>query len=417
MKDKVDLLIFSGQSNMQGQTEGPCENNEVINNCFEYKYLSDSLTPLKHPVGETIGTGELICGPKSDFGYFCSQISWLSALPHLPRRRCEECVAVDKAIMTAQEKVAKTDGDFIMLTDICKQLSRNKEYINPYAEGHYNNKVLATIGKIAGEALAEFVLGGIDTDKLKHFTELKVVSTVDATLQPSLFYQAKEKNRPLLVGLHTWSADRFNQIDNLLPVAIENDWNLLLPEFRGPNLASNPTATDACGSLKAKQDVIDAVNFVNENFDIDPQNIFLMGASGGGHMALLLAAYATKLWRAVCSFVPITDLKKWHKQNPYYADAIEACCENEDEYDYRSPISYIDQIAQANIKIYSGKWDASVPCSHGLELYNSIFQKHPQARVYFEMFDGGHEMLIEKGVRWLKQYIKGCKVQNIKVTK
>ena len=49
--------------------------------------------------------------------------------------------------------------------------------------------------------------------------EILVKSTVDGSMQPNLFYEADEKNRPLLVGLHTWSCDRFNQIENMLPLA------------------------------------------------------------------------------------------------------------------------------------------------------------------------------------------------------
>ena len=96
-------------------------------------------------------------------------------------------------------------------------------------------------------------------------TEILVKSSLDGTMQPSLFFAAKEKNRPLLVGLHTWSADRFNQIDNMLPFAKENDFNLLLPEFRGSNLESNSQADKACGSEFAKQDIKDAIDYVKNN--------------------------------------------------------------------------------------------------------------------------------------------------------
>jgi hypothetical protein len=49
----TDILIFGGQSNMQGQTESliPTENNGL---CFEYKYLTDTIVPLADPVGENI---------------------------------------------------------------------------------------------------------------------------------------------------------------------------------------------------------------------------------------------------------------------------------------------------------------------------------------------------------------------------
>ncbi|MBR3934798.1 MAG: hypothetical protein IKJ68_12950 [Clostridia bacterium] len=52
---KYDVIIFGGQSNMQGQTEAlsECAQKE---GCFEYRYLTDSLVSLKNPVGEYIKT-------------------------------------------------------------------------------------------------------------------------------------------------------------------------------------------------------------------------------------------------------------------------------------------------------------------------------------------------------------------------
>ena len=51
----MDILIFGGQSNMQGQTEALI-GTEPVCNAWEYKFLSDSLAPLKNPVGENIRT-------------------------------------------------------------------------------------------------------------------------------------------------------------------------------------------------------------------------------------------------------------------------------------------------------------------------------------------------------------------------
>lgn len=250
--------------------------------------------------------------------------------------------------------------------------------------------------------------------------EILVESTIDGSMQPNLFYKAEEKHRPLLVGLHTWSHDRFNQVDNMLPLAKKNNWNLLLPEFRGENLPSNPHGEEACGSEKAKQDIIDAVNYIKENYDIDEENILLLGASGGGHMSLLMAAYSPKLWKAVCSFVPITDMGVWYEEAEGYREGIAHCCgaysPDSDEYKKRSPITYVDEIAQAQVKIYSGKWDSVVPCHHGLDLYNRIFEKHPDAKVYFEMFDGGHQMLLDDAERWLLSHIDKSTVSMKEVT-
>ena len=59
MEKPIDILIFGGQSNMQGQTEGLPAANEAVPDAWEYRHLSDSLVPLKHPVGECIDGGLL----------------------------------------------------------------------------------------------------------------------------------------------------------------------------------------------------------------------------------------------------------------------------------------------------------------------------------------------------------------------
>ena len=130
--------------------------------------------------------------------------------------------------------------------------------------------------------------------------EISVKSTLDSTMQPSLFYKsATNEKRPLLVGLHTWSRDRFNQINNMLPYAQKHDFNLLLPEFRGINRQTNPNCTQACGSDYAKQDIKDAIDYVISNENVDSENIFLLGLSGGGHLSLLMAGFCPEHFKII----------------------------------------------------------------------------------------------------------------------
>ncbi len=49
----MDVIIFSGQSNMQGQTEAPMSSEPIVG-AREYRYLSNTILPLAHPVGEDI---------------------------------------------------------------------------------------------------------------------------------------------------------------------------------------------------------------------------------------------------------------------------------------------------------------------------------------------------------------------------
>lgn len=255
----MDVLIFCGQSNMQGQTEGLPSVNPIVSNALEYRFLTDSLVELRHPVGEDItveselmlaaaynGCGTLVpsfceeyvkaCGKRViaihaakgatrvsqwlpdterykclsekitagirlasklepvekiffvwlqgesdaiegisfedysarllqlknalkrdigidafgiiEVGYFASEISWSD-------KPLDVRLQGDEAIMRAQESIVRQDGDFVLLTDICKQLSRCKEYINSDAEGHYNNKAMELVGRAAASGLAK----------------------------------------------------------------------------------------------------------------------------------------------------------------------------------------------------------------------------------------------------------------------
>ncbi len=236
--------------------------------------------------------------------------------------------------------------------------------------------------------------------------EIFIKSTFDGTDQPSLFYRAEGKHRPLLVGLHTWSFDRKNQIGNLLPFAEKHGFNLLLPEFRGPNTKGNKNGTQACGSEAARRDIKDAIDHVCANEDIDRSNIFLVGLSGGGHMALLIAGYIPDYFRAIAAFVPITDLKKWRAENPSYAPHIDHCTGGDaEEMRLRSPMTYIDTAARANLKIFHGKFDSCVPVRQSIEFYTAVTEKYPTSRVFLDIFDGGHQFSLPLFENWiLSQY-------------
>lgn len=242
--------------------------------------------------------------------------------------------------------------------------------------------------------------------------EILIRSSVDKSMQPSLFYKAVGEHRPLLVGLHTWSFDRFNQKNNLLPIAEKYGFDLLLPEFRGPNLLTSPRAEEACGSRYAVEDVKDAIKYAISEYGSDGDNVLLLGQSGGGHMALLMAGIYPELFRAVAAFVPICDLERWTRENANYAPHVLACCKNDtEEMKRRSPMSYLDGIARSNTKIFHGKYDSCVPVGQSVDLYLSLTERYPKARVFLDVFDGGHELDLDAAFYWLlSQYSEKKKI-------
>jgi len=245
--------------------------------------------------------------------------------------------------------------------------------------------------------------------------EITVMSSIDLSAEKSLFYfpPGKEGTVPLVVGLHTWSAERHNQVKAMLPLCQKRDWALLLPEFRGPNLTTNPRAKQACASRLAKQDIMDALDWTLKQHAIDENNVFLVGGSGGGHMALMMAAYAPARFRGISAWCPITDLAAWHGQNAKYAPHIEACCggkpgaapEVDKEYCDRSPLFQTAAMTNANLSVHHGRFDKSVPYSHTMRLAAEI-EKLGAKNFFFEIFDGSHEIRCETAFQWFDKLVQ-----------
>jgi len=255
----MDVIIFGGQSNMQGQTGSMPEINEPVEGALEYKLTGDLLEPLKLPVGEDLGGNKYLLGASHGCGSlipaFCrayiaetgkkvvaisacrgdttvedwqkgtyryrmaygkikrgiAKAKKLGEIEHIyyvwlqgesdaviestTEEYLERLVRYkntlkreigiekfgiikvgyfycnsqwhknvsdydtkkghDEDIMRAQERAVAEDGDFVMLTRVCPELSMKPEYINPEATGHYTNEGMEIIGKEAGSALAK----------------------------------------------------------------------------------------------------------------------------------------------------------------------------------------------------------------------------------------------------------------------
>ena len=106
----------------------------------------------------------------------------------------------------------------------------------------------------------------------------------DGQIQPAMWYAPRSaEKKPLLVGLHTWSSS-FSSAGGDAVYAqwcISQGWAFVHPDFRGPNWTP-----PAMGSDRAVQDVVEAVAWAKTKTAVDDSRIYLIGVSGGGHMAL-----------------------------------------------------------------------------------------------------------------------------------
>ena len=212
---------------------------------------------------------------------------------------------------------------------------------------------------------------------------ITIKSSVDGSKQPAWLTVPVEGTttpRPLLVSLHSWSANLDQRQPELEREANARKWITLQPDFRGRN-----DRPQACGSDLAVQDVVDAVRWVRDRHRVDARRIYLTGSSGGGHMALLMAGRHPELWAAVSAWVPISDLPAWHTRhaNGRYGEMMRAACggapgastEIDDAYRRRSPLTWLHRAKDVPVDIAAGIHDGhtgSVPVAHTLRAFNAV---------------------------------------------
>ena len=290
--------------------------------------------------------------------------------------------------------------------------------------------------------------------------KISIQSTADGSEQPALAWSpAGQEARPLLVGLHTWGGD-FRQASNGPVFArwcMEQGWHFVFPHFRGPNLTP-----EAMGSDLAVQDIADAVAWMKKTRAVDEARVYLIGASGGGHMAMLMAARHPEVWAGVSAWVGISDIAAWHAEHvkggvaDTYAKNIESALGGAPDTELRlaearrrSPLTWLHAARGVNLDIAHGIHDGrtgSVPFRHGLLAFNAVVPEEdrlPEAEIaqyyasqqrpagwavpepdvlYGEravlfrkvsgntrvtLFEGGHEILYTPGLNWLAAQRRG----------
>ncbi len=219
--------------------------------------------------------------------------------------------------------------------------------------------------------------------------EIRVTSTLDGSAQPGYLYvppAAKERKVPLLVVLHSWSLGYdFTRSPGEfgLSESVKRGWAFYYPHFRGPN-----DCPEACGSDLAVQDIVDGIAYAKAHANIDSDRIYLLGGSGGGHMALLMAGRHPEIWAGVVAACPISDVGRWHAEtsattngNARYARMLEAACGGAPdaqprEYRHRSPVTWLAAAKDVPIQVQTGIHDGhrgnSVPVGHAIRAFNCL---------------------------------------------
>lgn len=220
---------------------------------------------------------------------------------------------------------------------------------------------------------------------------IEVKSTLDGSLQPSLIWAPKSAQTtptPLFVFLHSWSGNYKQNNAKWLKEAQQRGWIYLHPNFRGVN-----QQPEACGSKLARQDILDAIDYVIKHYDVDQRRIYLAGSSGGGHMTMLMAGHHPDRFSAASAWVGISDLAAWYqfhvkdgKPQNYARMILKSLTEKpgvstkvDAEYRDRSPLFWIANATDVPLDLNAGVTDGktgSVPFAHTLNAFNALAEKN-----------------------------------------
>lgn len=214
------------------------------------------------------------------------------------------------------------------------------------------------------------------------FKEVGIVSSKDKHIQKAFLYSSTSPVKaPLIVSLHSWSAD-YTQDDPLTKEVLARDWNYIHPDFCGAD-----KTPEAMGSQLVIAAIEDAILYALQHTNADPNEVHIIGTSGGGYATLLAYMNIKYPVKSFSAWAPISDINAWYWQSvgrkqKYAADIIAATSAdsiyNREEAIKRSPLWQNLPQAQrqgAYLYIYEGVHDGytgSVPITHSIDMYNKV---------------------------------------------
>jgi poly(3-hydroxybutyrate) depolymerase len=284
-----------------------------------------------------------------------------------------------------------------------------------------------------------------------------IKSTLDGYSQVFYYYKSTDKNpKPLIVQLHSWSypADSLRTI-GLDVISKTKNYNYLFPDFRGVN--NHPKA---CCSEFVIADVDESIDWALKNMNVDKNQIYVIGYSGGGYATLAMYMKSRHTIKAFSAWASISDLVAWYGQSVErknkYATEIISCTGAINSFDSlkakeRSPLAWTTPVKKRNksiLQIFAGIHDGYnngvVPISQSISFYNKIIfdfkerniskyvSKEDEKRlletqtftitdtakkladrvIYYQktskkvtltIFEGGHEILSEQALEYIER--------------
>lgn len=224
-------------------------------------------------------------------------------------------------------------------------------------------------------------------------------STIRIKPQLNIFQPERHSDvaRPVLIFVYggNWNSGRKEIYNYVGRNFAKHDMVTIIPDYtKSPNADYDKMTTQIATSIKWVKENI-------ESYGGDPQRIFLMGHSAGGHLVALAAMNPkyginpADIKGIILNDAAGLDMETYLSKNPPTADQnyVTTWSNNPAEWKNASPINYIDK-STPKFKIYTGaKTYASITSSNNRFLKQL---KTVQPDAYIQVLDKGHVPMVSQ---------------------
>jgi dipeptidyl aminopeptidase/acylaminoacyl peptidase len=232
---------------------------------------------------------------------------------------------------------------------------------------------------------------------------------------PAGFSAAGPKKYPMVIFVHGagYLQNTINGWNNYYrefmfnELLVQKGYVVLDIDYRGSAGYGRDWRTDVYDFLGGldMQDHLDAIDFVEKNYDVDPKRVGVYGGSYGGFMAEMLAFRAGDKITAAAALRPVADWKNYYASSPVYtAERLGFPEKNPEGYKRSSPIAYADKLATP-LLILHGLQDDNVHVQDSVQLTEKLIRLG-KTEYFEEMFYPAESHGFTRPESWTDEYTR-----------